>query len=205
MSTARRHDPEASRAAILAAAETRFLDKGFAGTSMSEIAKASGVTKSLIHHHFGSKEALWGEVKRRRFGDWHRQQMQLLSTEELTQELLRKSMEVYFLFLLDNPATLRLMSWLQLEEDQDIRDLVEEMRDAGIKRIEDAQKAGIVREDVPAPFVLVAFLGVVQAWFAEGRPDGETEPNRRDAALKYFDSAWTIFSTGISATRSMAR
>ncbi|MBC8072705.1 MAG: helix-turn-helix transcriptional regulator, partial [Deltaproteobacteria bacterium] len=64
-SAARRHDPEASRAAILDAAEATFVEKGFAGASMSEIAERSSVTKSLIHHHFGSKEALWSEVKRR--------------------------------------------------------------------------------------------------------------------------------------------
>ncbi|MEM6995587.1 MAG: TetR family transcriptional regulator, partial [Myxococcota bacterium] len=37
----RRFDPEANRAAILAAAEACFLAGGYAGTSMSEIAKAS--------------------------------------------------------------------------------------------------------------------------------------------------------------------
>ena len=56
MTAVRRHDPEASRAAILDAAERTFVDKGFAGASMSEIAERSGVTKSLIHHHFGRRK-----------------------------------------------------------------------------------------------------------------------------------------------------
>ncbi|MEZ4645667.1 MAG: helix-turn-helix domain-containing protein [Chloroflexota bacterium] len=30
---------------------------------MSAIARHSGVTQSMIHHYFGSKEALWQAVK----------------------------------------------------------------------------------------------------------------------------------------------
>ena len=52
---ARRYDPEGTRAAILEAARRIFVERGPAAVALSEIAEASGVTKSLIHHHFGSK------------------------------------------------------------------------------------------------------------------------------------------------------
>ena len=74
---ARKHDADASRAAILEAAEALFVARGFSAISLSEIAERSGVTKSLIHHHFGAKEALWAEVKRRRFTSYHAQQIAL--------------------------------------------------------------------------------------------------------------------------------
>lgn len=202
MTVARRHDPEASRAAILAAAETVFLAHGFAGASMSDIARASGVTKSLIHHHFGSKEALWREVKRRRFAEYHAQQMLLFRTEQPSAELLRRSMEAYFRFLADNPATLRMMSWLQLEDDRDLSDMVVELRDAGIERIEQAQRAGIVRDDLPATFVLIAFLGIVQAFFSDPARGSETAAQRSSRASAYLRDAWTIFSTGIASRTS---
>src|SRR5690606_25552520 len=54
----RRRDPDATRAEILEAAEQLFLQDGFGRTSISAIARLAGVTKSLIHHHFGTKEAL---------------------------------------------------------------------------------------------------------------------------------------------------
>jgi TetR/AcrR family transcriptional regulator len=173
------------------------LAKGFAGTSMSEIAKASGVTKSLIHHHFGSKEALWSEVKRTRFADYYAQQMELFARTPTTPELLRESMAVYFRFLRDNPNTVRMMSWLQLEGDLDCTDMVAQLRDAGIERIVAAQDAGIVRTDVPAPFILMTFLGLVQAWFHDVSSLG-TGSDRDEAAEAYLHSAWQIFADGVT-------
>ena len=67
MAPKQQRDPEATRAALLEAAETLFLEKGFGNTSLSEIGRQAGITKSLIHHYFGSKEGLWREVKTRRF------------------------------------------------------------------------------------------------------------------------------------------
>jgi AcrR family transcriptional regulator len=50
------------RLAILAGAASAFADRGFAGTSMEEIAAASGITKLIVYRHFDSKEALYRAV-----------------------------------------------------------------------------------------------------------------------------------------------
>ncbi|MCP3936029.1 MAG: TetR/AcrR family transcriptional regulator [Actinomycetia bacterium] len=39
-----------------------FREKGFNGTSMSDLAKAVGITKSSLYHHFPSKQALLAEI-----------------------------------------------------------------------------------------------------------------------------------------------
>lgn len=62
---ARNRDPEATRCAALDAAQRLFAEKGFAGTSMREIASRSGVSQPLIYYHFGSKEGLYSAVKER--------------------------------------------------------------------------------------------------------------------------------------------
>lgn len=49
---------------ILEAALTIFIEKGFAGASISQIAKTAKVNQSLIYHHFKSKEDLWVCVKK---------------------------------------------------------------------------------------------------------------------------------------------
>ena len=49
---------------ILDSALAAFLEKGYAGASISQIAKTAGVNQSLIYHHFKSKEDLWVSVKR---------------------------------------------------------------------------------------------------------------------------------------------
>ncbi len=53
---------ENKRDRILAAARTLFVEHGYAGTSMGNIAKQAGVNHSLIFHYFDNKETLWGAV-----------------------------------------------------------------------------------------------------------------------------------------------
>lgn len=48
---------------ILEAAKILFVEHGFAGTSISAIAKRAGVTRSLIFHHYSTKDKLWVAVK----------------------------------------------------------------------------------------------------------------------------------------------
>src|SRR5437763_3587360 len=50
------------RQAILDAATTVFLKKGYLGTSMDEIAALAGVSKQTVYKHFADKERLFSEV-----------------------------------------------------------------------------------------------------------------------------------------------
>lgn len=54
----------AKRAAILEAAKGMFVQNGFAGTSMDQIAAQAGVSKLTVYSHFGDKESLYGSVVR---------------------------------------------------------------------------------------------------------------------------------------------
>ncbi|MFC8900558.1 TetR/AcrR family transcriptional regulator [Streptomyces cinereoruber] len=48
--------------AILDAATAVFLDKGYAGTSMDDIAKLAAVSKQTVYKHFADKEKLFAEI-----------------------------------------------------------------------------------------------------------------------------------------------
>jgi AcrR family transcriptional regulator len=50
------------RTAIVGAATTTFLHKGYLGTSMDEIAALAGVSKQTVYKHFADKERLFSEV-----------------------------------------------------------------------------------------------------------------------------------------------
>ena len=47
---------------MLAAARSSFGKKGYAQTSVDEIAAAARVTKGAVYHHFAGKEALFRAV-----------------------------------------------------------------------------------------------------------------------------------------------
>lgn len=67
-SRSRSRNPEATRAALVAAAVELILRQGFAATSVGQICEEAGVTKGSFFHHFDSKDAIgraaiewWGE------------------------------------------------------------------------------------------------------------------------------------------------
>ena len=60
--TPNRPSADNTRKVILNAARDLFVKKGFAGTSISEIAKQAKVNQSLIYHHYANKESLWTAV-----------------------------------------------------------------------------------------------------------------------------------------------
>lgn len=53
---------EQKRAAVLAAAQAEFQEKGFALSSMDAIAARAGVSKRTVYNHFASKEALFDAI-----------------------------------------------------------------------------------------------------------------------------------------------
>ena len=62
MARTQAHDYQDKRDAIMAAAARLFGASGFAGTSMSELAKACHMSKSLLYHYYTAKEDILRDV-----------------------------------------------------------------------------------------------------------------------------------------------
>jgi AcrR family transcriptional regulator len=103
---------------IIQAALEVFAEKGFAGTSMSAVAKGAKVPQSLIYHYFENKLALWHQVKE----DFVVQRYKGDSFDDLQELTLEGFIERYakarFMFYLENPVVLRMMNWQRLEQNQ---------------------------------------------------------------------------------------
>jgi TetR/AcrR family transcriptional regulator len=143
-------------------------EKGFGNTSLSEIARRAGITKSLIHHYFGSKEGLWREVKTLRFLHYAERQMEMLRDARPSAELLRASMAFYFDFLRRNPQIVRVLAWMFLEQDvEECMDIDRELIQMGVEKIRETQKLGQIRSDIDPRFILFSFIGLCQHWFQD--------------------------------------
>jgi TetR/AcrR family transcriptional repressor of mexAB-oprM operon len=57
-----KEEAEQTRAAILAAAEQLFLEKGVAHSTLEQIARAAGVTRGAVYWHFENKAHLFHEL-----------------------------------------------------------------------------------------------------------------------------------------------
>jgi len=161
----RKRDSEATRTAIMDAAEALFLENGFGRTAMSAVAKHAGVTKSLIHHHFGSKRELWDAVKGRMMQAYFEAQKNMLEQESGDIELLERSIKAYFYTLRDNPDFIRMLTWIFLEKDTDCYDLGKQITQLGIEKLKEGQSRGQIRSDIHPSHILFTFLALCEHWF----------------------------------------
>lgn len=157
------------REKILKVAEDLFVEKGFIGTSMNEIAEKAGVAKSLIYHHFDSKKALWLEMIRiyhdksglletfyDTIADGNPDNfVELLTGRNGFVELLRK-----------NPRMVRLFSWLNLEQEFEPEYPEDEIKEKTLERIRELQRDGCIRPDIEPGIIPIIFLSVVMHWFS---------------------------------------
>jgi len=203
--TAKVRNPEATRAAILDAAEEVFLERGYAAAPLSAIANNAGVTKSLLHHHFESKQNLWAEVKQRRFKHYADVQMAMIreSRDDEGTQVLRDSFEFYFRFLQKNPELVKIMAWVFLEQEanEDVcLKMDDELMDAGAERIKLGQERGYLRDDVDPRLLLFTFLGICQHWFQDRHHVlGHLGPDIPEEVIdeKYLRDAIKIFFEGV--------
>ncbi len=114
----KRPSADPTRNAILKAAKTLFIKKGFAGTSISEIANLAKINQSLIYHHFENKHNLWCAVKRQTMelfiksgGIEFEDILQLQDPRQVIEYLVRLRFDVYDKF----PELRRIIDWQFLE------------------------------------------------------------------------------------------
>jgi len=201
LKTGKSRNPEATRNAILDAAEKLFIEYGFGRVSISKIAQKAGVTKSLIHHHFATKEKLWHKVKMRRFAAYTKPQRDSLANSNTDLDYLDQSMRNYFNFLLHNRDLVRLMSWMDLEEDLDLIIDFQDLLELGTAKLKERQVLGEVRDDLDPKLVFITLLNMIIHWF-KSRPQwigaGPGLPDTSATDKKYLEVMLKIFFEGIT-------
>jgi TetR/AcrR family transcriptional regulator len=164
MST-RKNDPVGTREAILAAAMDLFAEQGVGRVSMSRIAAQAGITKSLIHHHFGSKQDLWNAVREQGMGEYLMAQRELLLNRPADANLFVDSIDTYFRYLQRRPTLVRLMAWMAVDPESAAEKQVDEVLELGVQRLEEGKLAGLVSRDVDSQAAIMSFLGTIERWF----------------------------------------
>lgn len=179
--TVRVRNPRGTRQAVLDAAQRLFAANGFAGTSMRDIAESSGISQPLIHHHFGSKDDLYSQIKRRVIAGYARRGP-APGTENDAVADVAGEMQRLFRFLADNDALMRLAAWARLEGDHDMWPGEAELMEAFSHRLAVAQQRRIIRRDISARYLAIMLVGLVFFWFdhrgsyaafLDGRPDDQ--------------------------------
>jgi TetR/AcrR family transcriptional regulator len=194
----RRRDKEATQSEILEAASQLFSEKGYADTSLTDIATLAGVTKSLIHHHFGTKEELWTVVAEHLFESYRSLQTELIREQPDTLQTYADSVRIYFKFLQNDPRLRRMQSWMALEDVPRTTKHGQLMVE-GIAKLQRAQQTGELRDDIPPAFMLMSFLFLAEHWFQskEMMLPELLEAQQPNADEQFLESIITILLDGI--------
>lgn len=200
MTEDRGRDADATREAVLQAAETLFAEQGFAATSMRDISSASGVSHPLIHHHFGSKDELYSAVKRRlvegyakRFPNAARAVNRPLN--------IAKEMRRIMDYIGENPMLLKLCARTRLENDFQVwpgePDILNTLR----RRIEVSQRRKLIRDDLDPRYLSIIVLGLVYFWL-EGCEHFKQRFNKEVNAKDYLQEAIAVIERGLAPTEA---
>jgi len=93
-----------SETAILEAAEKEFLNKGFAAARTTSIAEAAGVTHSMLHYYYRTKEQLFEKILASKMEYLSQTLFAPFGDPNLPlMERLRKGISNHFDFLVENP------------------------------------------------------------------------------------------------------
>lgn len=137
-----------TKQAILEAGFQVFADQGFAGTSISHIAKAADVNPSLIYHHFDNKLDLWRAVKAHIVQRFQPRYLNPSKVDTL-QELITEYVDSRFEFYHQNTNVLRILLWQRLDNDQEsLATETSTPKSPFYKTLESFQQNGKLRSDM---------------------------------------------------------
>lgn len=196
--TPRRLDPETTRAQILSVARRVFAQHGFAGTSMSLLARESGVAQSLIHHHFGSKRELWNHLKEWYADEYVEHGGPVTATVE---DPIVAWAERVFAFLCENPELVRLISWAGLDSDGEFPERMRAVAGQVDGMFREAQQTGRIRKDVNPTHAHLMISQCVSGWLLS-KPLlcalSGLDPADRSLDAHYLRDLITVFSAGLA-------
>lgn len=199
----RQRDADATREAVLQAAEILFAEHGFDATSMRDISSASGVSHPLIHHHFGSKEELYSAVKRRLVEGYARRFPHAARAVNRPLNIpveMRRILD----YIGANPVLLKLCARTRLENDFQVwpgePDILNTLR----RRIEVSQRKKLIRDDLDSHYLSIMVLGLVYFWL-EGFEHFAQRFDRKLSAKEYLQQATTVLEQGLAPPASKSR
>lgn len=184
---------------ILESAQKIFIQKGFKGSSINDIAGDAKINKSLIYHHFSNKEDLWRAVKKhilnKHVGS---QSMEAPFPMDSFRNFLESFARMRFKFYENNPELARLITWQRLENTQDdVGGIREEKFNTIVPQIIEFQKRGEVRPDLDPEMVDYMILKMASTAFMDPPSffEVQTSGDQKNAFLAFLiESLYRAFA-----------
>ena len=154
-----------TRAALVAAGRQMFGTKGFAATSVEDIARAARVTTGALYHHFPTKAAVFEAVFEQVHAEMLVATAEASAAAEGTLDMLNAGFDVFLDWVLepsvqriivtDGPAVLGLARFVELDERYAL--------EPSVQALEAANASGLLRVEDPQTLVLLLFGAMTRA------------------------------------------
>jgi AcrR family transcriptional regulator len=170
------------REEILALASRIFADKGYASTTVREIADAAGILSGSLYHHFDSKESMLDEIMHGFLDYTVAQYRATVDKGGDPLDVLRALVREAFKSLGGNPAALAVMInefnfLVQFPRFAYLREGAEETERLWVGVIEEGMRTGVFRSDLDARMIyrfMRDSIWISVRWY---RPDGKYRPD----------------------------
>ena len=179
---------EHTRQLVEDAAYCLFLEQGYSGTSMRQIAKRSGLALGGIYNHFSGKEEIFAAI----ISDKHpyKQIIPLIAAApgETAEEFIRNAAQALVDELGRRPGFLKLM-FIEIVEfnTMHVTSLMEEVIPQVLPLMQRIQSPEGVVRDIPPAVILRAFLGMFFSYYIMEMIVGNvTPPEMREDSLDIF-------------------
>jgi AcrR family transcriptional regulator len=147
----RGHDPDRTRADIIAVATEEFASAGFSGARVDVIAERTRTSKRMIYYYFGSKEGLYLAILEKVYGELRAAEMSLDVAHECPVDALRRLIELTFDYQDAHPEFVRLVNaenvnhGRYIEQSEAIRSLNVSIIDVTASILRRGEEAGLFR------------------------------------------------------------
>ena len=152
---------------IIDIAISSFAERGYAGTSMREIAEELNITKAALYYHFPGKEEIFSACIRHSIGKIVENLEALAESDESVWIKLRLLIKGMCSFSQNNPAVFTLFKKVasrSFDKDIDLNMLegyFKRQMEATIKIMEKGIKNGELRNDMPVNYITAAISGMI--------------------------------------------
>jgi AcrR family transcriptional regulator len=185
-------DPEA-RAKIIAAAEELFAERGFAGTSIRDIAQKADITGAMLHYYFGNKENLYQTILETAVAGVRSLISETAASKQPTREQLAQFIEADAAYILGHANLTRIVFREMLAGGQQITKIFQKYRVNNYAMLRGIMDEGVRRNELRpldvalAPISLMGMLMIFQAFrpvisIALNKPTYDEEFIKRVAA-----------------------
>ncbi|MEM9517009.1 MAG: TetR/AcrR family transcriptional regulator [Actinomycetota bacterium] len=195
-------DSRSTREQILDAALECFAHQGYSGTSLNDISAEVGIRRQSLLHHFGSKEALYGEVFEGLLSDWLARVTEAVESTATGWPKVEQVLRAGFALFADNPSYVTLMRREAIDGGShlgiDLAGVLRPMFDQAADYLRREMAVGTYRAQDPEQLLLTGYGALLSyfsdAPFLEGLLDEDPMSpaalaRRRDHIIEFFRAA----------------